>query len=145
MQIHKGYDYFTGDITATDYNFMRDFRIIFVFGSNLKGIHGSGSAKVAKEVFGAKIGLGTDYPSPLCYAIPTKETPYKSLSLAAIESFVDEFKREADFRENTDGAKFLVTRIGCGLAGYDDDDIAPMFIGSPNNCIFDLRWRKYLE
>jgi hypothetical protein len=95
---------------------------VFVFGSNLAGRHGAGAAKFALDygaVYGEGIGL-----FGRTYAIPTKDHNIKTLPIATIRSFVDEFIEFA--KENTDKV-FLVTPIGCGLAGYKYSQIAPLF------------------
>lgn len=114
---------------------------IFVFGSNLAGVHGSGAARTAMDKFGAVFGKGVGITGD-CYAIPTKDKNINTLPLEEIKKYVDEFKEHAVRVPRT---IFLVTKIGCGLAGYTDEEIAPMFVGAPKNCWFDLTWRKYLE
>jgi hypothetical protein len=98
---------------------------IFVFGSNLKGIHGKGAAKVAKERFGAIIGTAEGLRGK-SYAIPTKRTPYEPLTLEEVEYYVNRFVQHCS--DSWSGFYFL-TRVGCGLAGFDDRVIAPMFKG----------------
>jgi hypothetical protein len=99
---------------------------IFVFGSNLSGFHGAGAAKIAMG-WGAKWGKAQG----LCgntYAIPTKSYFAKeSLSLEHIKTNINFFLSEAKsyFEYN-----FMVTEIGCGLAGYTPKDIAPLFKGA---------------
>jgi hypothetical protein len=110
---------------------------IFVFGSNLAGRHGLGAAKTAKESFGAKYGQGEGLQGR-SYAIPTKDAKLKTLPIDEIEKYVDTFLELA--RTRTD-LSFFVTRIGCGLAGYHDEDIAPLFEGAPANCDLPKEWR----
>lgn len=129
------YKYYNQDITELEPN------QIFCFGSNLAGRHGAGAAKLAMNKFGAKYGVGAGLTGQ-CYAIPTKDHTILSLSLFSIAQYVFFFKQLASLNHNTE---FLVTRIGCGLANYNDHQIAPMFRGSTENCIFDEKWRKYLE
>lgn len=117
-----------------------DFDAVFVFGSNLKGIHGWGAAKVARKRFGAVMGKGVG-PMGRSYAIPTKETPHYVLTLAAIETHVADFIKYARAKPLE---TFWVTRIGCELARYNDEDIAPMFSDAPGNCNFAEEWRPYL-
>jgi hypothetical protein len=103
---------------------------IFVFGSNTAGIHGKGAAYMAHKKFGYPWGLGEGLNAPAtCYAIPTKKTPYITLSLIQIAEKVNTFITVA--QENLQ-LQFLVTPIGCGLAGYAASDIAPMF----SQCIY---------
>lgn len=96
---------------------------IFVFGSNLAGRHGAGAARLAYEKFGAKMGSGVGYTGQ-CYAIPTKDKNIETMRLHEIKAYVDHFIATASERpEET----FLVTAIGCGLAGYTPEEIAPLF------------------
>ncbi len=104
-------------------------REIFVFGSNLQGIHGAGAAKAARRQYGAVLGKGVGLQGN-SYAIPTKATPSETLSLHEISKHVMEF---LDFAERHPMYTFNVTPIGCGLAGYVPEQIAPMFINCPEN------------
>lgn len=113
---------------------------IFVFGSNLAGIHGAGAARFAVENHGARYGQGIGYQGN-SYAIPTKDFNIRTLPLLAIKGHVDNFINFAF--ENLD-LTFQVTQIGCGLAGYRAKDIAPMFVEAPNNCLFDKDWEHFL-
>jgi hypothetical protein len=99
---------------------------IFVFGSNLGGMHGGGAARIAYDKFGAVWGEGVGHFGQT-YAIPTMQG-----GVETIKPYVDDFvKFAAEHPELT----FLVTRIGCGIAGFRDEEIAPLFkecIGMPN-------------
>lgn len=110
--------------------------MIFVFGSNLSGIHGAGAALFAKQNHGAIYGVGVGRQGN-SYAIPTKDWQIQTLPLSAIKPYVEEFIKYAT--ENPT-LEFQVTRIGCGLAGYKNEDIAPMFKGVPSNCKMPLEW-----
>jgi hypothetical protein len=112
-------------------------REIFVFGSNLAGRHGAGAALHAKRCFGAIYGRGVGLQGD-SYAIPTKDENIRTLPLGAIHQYVDEFK---EFARTHPDLEFHVTKVGCGLAGYSEVDIAPMFAGSPENCILPEGWR----
>lgn len=91
---------------------------IFVFGSNLQGIHCSGAARTAYERFGAVWGKGTGLHGQT-YAIPTMQG-----GVETIKPYVDEFIALArEWDQNT----FYITRIGCGIAGFTDEQIAPLF------------------
>ena len=91
---------------------------IFVFGSNLAGIHAGGAARVAYERFGAIMGQGVGIQGQ-SYAIPTMHG-----GVEEIKPYVDEFIALArEWDQNT----FYVTRIGCGIAGFTDEEIAPLF------------------
>lgn len=91
---------------------------IFVFGSNLAGAHGGGAARLAYERFGAIWGQGVGLQGQ-SYAIPTMQG-----GVETIKPYVDEFIRFA--KEHLE-LKFLVTKIGCGIAGFKVDEIAPLF------------------
>lgn len=112
---------------------------IFVFGSNESGIHGAGAAKAALLYYGAKMynGFGASGQS---FAIPTKDWDIESLPLSTIEFYV---KRFIACSKRTDKV-FFITRIGCGLAGYKDSDIAPMFKTIGDNCDMPIQWKEYL-
>jgi len=109
---------------------------VFVFGSNRAGIHGAGAALTAKKKYGARqhVGEGLEGNS---YAIPTKDERIKTLPLEEVRKGVERFLAFA--RQRMD-LTFFVTRIGCGLAGYTDAEIGPMFIGSPTNCELPEGW-----
>ena len=108
----------------------------------MSGIHGAGAAKYAYQKRGyplkERIGLfGT------AYGIPTKNYDVRStLPLASIRIYVEHFIKEASLVYPD--KQFQVTCIGCGLAGLDHEDIAPMFVNAPDNCYFDTLWEKYL-
>lgn len=110
---------------------------IFVFGSNLAGRHGKGAALFAKQSRGAVSGRGTGHQGQ-SYAIPTKSCSLKVLGRNVIKIYVDEFLAYA--RANP-ALHFEVTKIGCGLAGYDEREIAPLFAGAPENCDLPEGWR----
>lgn len=102
---------------------------IFVFGSNQAGAHGAGAALVARRKFGALDGVGRGITGR-CYAIPTKDRRIRTLPLYEISEFVSDFLAHAAANPNQ---SFLVTQIGCGLAGYNPAQIAPLFFqhGAP--------------
>jgi hypothetical protein len=110
---------------------------IFVFGSNLAGRHGKGAALCARLQHGAIYGQGEGLQGQ-SYGIPTKGTHIETLSLEAITFNVSKFIKVAQQHPEM---TFNVTRIGCGLAGYTDAQIAPMFAGAPPNCNLPEGWR----
>lgn len=110
---------------------------IFVFGSNLAGRHGKGAALFARQNFDAQYGCGVGRTGK-AYAIPTKDKSLRVLPLQTIHRYVKDFLEYAKANPNL---KFQVTKIGCGLAGYQEYDIKPMFSGAPDNCILPEGWR----
>lgn len=112
---------------------------IFVFGSNLAGRHGKGAALTAKLYHGAIYGQGIGRQGN-SYAIPTKDNMLRTLSLHTIENHVMNFK---EYARQHPKLSFFVTRIGCGLAGYTDKEIAPMFKNAPDNCQLPPSWRTF--
>jgi len=98
---------------------------VFVFGSNEAGIHGAGAAKLAREKFGAVNGVGFGLQGQT-YAIPTKDLEIRTLPLDNIEYYIYCFLVEAMEYPSTE---FLLTKIGCGLAGYSENQIANLFKG----------------
>ena len=113
---------------------------VFVFGSNCAGIHGAGAAKFAYEKKGAQWGKSYGHYGD-SFAIPTKDRDIQTLPLKIIEHFVRGFVAYAHTHPKL---TFQVSRIGCGLAGYTDWEIAPMFEEAPENCMFDEEWKPYL-
>lgn len=111
---------------------------IWVFGSNLAGRHGAGAAKVAFNNFGAVYGKGSG-PTGRSYAIPTKDEKLRVIELVEIEKSVKIF---IDYATKNPCLNFFVTRIGCGYAGYTDNQIAPYFKYAPNNCSLPAEWMK---
>lgn len=111
---------------------------IFVFGSNLAGRHGAGAAKYAHEKYFARYGVGVG-PTGCAYAIPTKDFALKTLTLDAIERHIKDF---IQYAEDHPDDEFLVTPIGCGLAGYRRDQIKPLFekCNRPSNVIYTKEW-----
>lgn len=91
---------------------------VFVFGSNLAGIHAGGAARVALEKFGAVMGQGEGMQGQ-SYAIPTMHG-----GVDDIRPYVDRF---IELAREWDQTTFYVTRIGCGIAGFTDEEIAPLF------------------
>jgi hypothetical protein len=113
---------------------------LFCFGSNSAGKHGAGAAAYAYKSLGAEWGVG-EGPTGQCYAIPTKDRNIQSRSLEEVWNSIDRF---ISYANNHPELTFQVTRIGCGLAGFADEDIAPMFADSPDNCEFDSAWQQWL-
>ncbi len=102
---------------------------VFVFGSNLAGMHGGGAAYIAFRKFGAVMGCGVGLRGQ-SYAIPTMQG-----GVETIKPYVDEF---IQYAKDHPGMFFYVTRIGCGIAGFRDSEIAPLFAdaaGVGNICL----------
>lgn len=112
--------------------------MIFVFGSNLAGRHGKGAALTARITHGAVYGVG-EGPTGNAYAIPTKDKNLKTRPLEQIQESVDKFLAYA---KASPDKTFNVTRVGCGLAGYTDNQIAPMFKNAPENCVLPKEWKN---
>jgi hypothetical protein len=115
--------------------------MIFTFGSNLSGIHGAGAARYALEKKGARMGKGMGLQG-LSYALPTKGLNITFLPFARVANYVEMF---IIFARKHPNLEFQVTQIGCGLAGFTKEQIAPLFKGSPSNCYFDLEWQPLLD
>lgn len=96
-----------------------DANEVFVFGSNLGGFHGGGAARAAMNSFGAVWGQGVGLQGQ-SYAIPTMQG-----GVETIKPYVDQF---IEFAKSRPDLYFYVTRIGCGIAGFRDEDIAPLFM-----------------
>lgn len=124
---------------------LNDGSHIFVFGSNLSGIHGKGGALEAAKDWGAKRGVGIGRTGQ-AYAIPTRrifqrrdgKAQFVSLHLMEIQNAVAEF---LGYAHNYPDLTFLVTKIGCGYAGFKEEKIKPLFKDAPANCILPKGWR----
>lgn len=111
---------------------------IFVFGSNLKGHHDGGAARLAFQQFGAVYGKGIGSQGN-SYAIPTMFDSHLE-----IKPYIDDFIREAKANPELE---FLVTEIGCGIAGFKAEQIAPLFMEAAelNNIYLPEKFWKLLE
>lgn len=110
----------------------------FVYGSNLRGINGASAALFAKRWRQARDGVGSG-PNGNGYAIPTKDYRIEPLPLPRVQSGVAAFLEHAATRPSS---LFEVTRIGCGLAGFTDAQIAPLFFDAPANVVLPYRWQQ---
>lgn len=108
---------------------------MFVFGSNLAGRHGKGAALEAVRKWGAVYGQGSGRQGN-AYAIPTKDARLQVRTLDQIDLSVGDFVAHAI---NNPRDSFLVTAIGCGLAGYDPAQIAPLFADAPENVFLSAK------
>lgn len=150
--VHGSDDYYYGMIKHTDnsnlmllscvgniesFGFtLKPRKPVFVFGSNLAGRHGAGSALAAVKHHGAIYGQG-EGPQGDSYAIPTKDKDLKVLPLDVIHGFVHDFIHYAN---NNPDKEFIVVAIGCGLAGYTHGQIAPFFKYAPENVLLPYEW-----
>lgn len=113
---------------------------VFVFGSNLAGRHGAGAARFARDHCGAVTGVGVGRTGD-SYALPTRGSNLEILPLEVIKEFIVDFIEYAKSNPNT---KFKLTRIGCGLSGYRDSDIIPLFEGYlPSNVLIPYEWHGH--
>jgi len=111
---------------------------VFVFGSNLRGWHQGGAAKHAQRYFGAVWGQGVGLQGQ-SYAIPTMQG-----GVETIKPYVDDF---IIFAQAHPELRFLVTRIGCGIAGFKDKEIAPLFANALDvrNIMLPLEFVKVIN
>lgn len=114
---------------------------IFVFGSNMAGHHAGGAAKTALEHFGAMKGVGRGWAGQ-SYAIPTMNEHLQQMPLSQIQHYIDDFKI---YTKNHRRNQYFITSIGCGVAGYKVEEIAPMFKGISHNVIFPQSFRPFVE
>lgn len=111
---------------------------IFVFGSNLAGRHGAGAARYAYINHDAEYGVGVG-PTGSAYALPTKDRQLDTLPLNQIEIYIAQFLKYAELNPDDE---FMLTPIGCGLAGYRRDQIKPLVekYNRPSNVIYTKEW-----
>ncbi|OTG81564.1 hypothetical protein [Acinetobacter sp. ANC 4648] len=114
---------------------------VFVFGSNMAGTHQGGAAKTALLNFGAMKGVGRGW-SGQSYAIPTMNEHLQQMPLSQIQHYIDDFKI---YTKNHPKTKYFITAVGCGVAGYKVEEIAPMFKGISHNVIFPSSFRPFVE
>lgn len=114
---------------------------IMVFGSNRAGIHGAGAARYAYDYQGAEWEVGEGLTGK-SYALPTKGYRLENLSIEEIAKHVEKF---IEFAWEQRDLKFFVTRLGTGLAGKTDYEMAPLFQHAPPNCELPDIWVKIIE
>jgi len=115
--------------------------MVFVFGSNEAGIHGAGAARAAYDQHWAEWGVGFGRTGN-SFAIPTKDFDIHTLPIDTIARYVGSFIAYAHQHPEL---TFQVTRIGCGLAGFKDAEMTPLFKTAPSNCHFDEAWKPWLD
>lgn len=109
---------------------------IFVFGSNLAGKHAGGAAKQAHEQFGAKMGVGEGLTGQ-SYAFPTLDEDFQKVSNTILKSARLNLYRAARFHSDKE---FLLTKVGCGIAGFSEDKMRKLFVNAPANIIKPEGW-----
>lgn len=114
---------------------------VFVFGSNLAGEHTEGAARIAQQFFGAFAGVGRGW-SGQSYAIPTLNEHLQQMPLAQIKHYIEDFKIYTQKHPNT---TYFITALGCGQAGYQTSEIAPLFRDISSNVIFPESFKPYIE
>lgn len=119
---------------------MDEKKMIFTFGSNLSGWHGSGSAAHAMIHCGAIHGQGEGLQGT-SYALPTVGKHIRKMSFERVKKYVKNF---IEYAEAHPELEFKVTQVGCKRAGFTTEQIAPLFINAPGNCYFDTAWKEFL-
>jgi hypothetical protein len=114
--------------------------MIFVFGSSLDGNHAGGAARFAYLHHGAVMGIGEGLTGN-SYALPTVGIKFAPMTFGLVFEHIRTF---INFTRQHPDLKFQVTRIGCGIAGFKDSDIAAVFADASANCLFDEAWREFL-
>ena len=111
---------------------------VFVFGSNLLGIHGAGAAHYARCELGAELGIG-EGPTGRTYALPTCYQPGEPITYQELAVYVDNFLTYA--RQHPE-QRFFVSKVGCGIAGFDEDVVSMVFrcLDVPANCDMPPGW-----
>jgi hypothetical protein len=112
--------------------------LVYVYGSNLNGIHGKGAALEALQWYGAKLGVGEGHVGR-CYGIPTKD---RSMATRPLEQIADSIDTFLQWQART-GHPCYLTPVGCGLAGHLTHEIAPLFSGLRNSWVPN-DWYVYL-
>jgi hypothetical protein len=108
---------------------------VFVFGSNASGAHGGGAARTAYEKFGAVWGQGHGLQGQ-SYGIDT---------MSGLDVIADEVAAFVTFARSRSDLTFLVTEIGCGIAGYRPEQVAPLFAEVPSNVRLPSRFRRIVS
>jgi hypothetical protein len=121
-----------------DHQHTADDPRVFVFGSNRLGIHGGGAAWYAARKLGAVEGVGEGVTGR-CYALPTCSRPGEPLHVGDVAIHVQKFIEHA---AATPGTRYFVSAVGCGIAGFTEAEIAPMFSDAPSNCDLPPGWRR---
>lgn len=107
---------------------------VFVFGSNASGAHGGGAARIAYDRFGAVWGEGHGHHGHT-YAIDT---------MSGLETMAREAQAFIEYANAHAELRFLLTPVGCGIAGYEPAQVAPLFVGLPDNVAVPQSFVPYL-
>lgn len=110
---------------------------IFVFGSNLRGAHAGGAARLAHEKFGARMGVGEGLTGQ-AYAFPTLTADFEKVPWPALERSRDRLYQTAHAHPDK---TFLLTKVGCGIAGFHEAEIRTLFENPPENIVLPEDWR----
>lgn len=110
----------------------------FVFGSNLAGKHDGGAAKFAASKFGAEYGVGEGVTGQT-YALPTLHANFGKMTTQTLRKHVNIFIDYATIHKDK---TFILTRVGTGIAGYDENKMIELFKNSPSNVIKSKSWHK---
>lgn len=110
---------------------------IFVFGSNMAGSHGGGAARQAWMMFGAEQGVGEGVTGK-CYAFPTLTENFEQCSNTQLKASRLKFYQYANAHPELE---FLLTKVGCGIAGFNEDSMKKLFKNAPKNVIKPEDWR----
>jgi len=109
---------------------------IFVFGSNLLGQHLGGAAKLAHDKFGARWGVGHGITGQ-CYAFPTLDENMEPMHASNLKAYAASLKTTAELVQTK---LFLLTKVGCGIARFKEEEMIPLFADMPKNVIKPLGW-----
>jgi hypothetical protein len=114
-----------------------NYKQVFVFGSNLAGHHAGGAALQAKEKFGAVEGVGEGVTGR-CYAFPTLDEDMKRRD---VRDLVESVRNLYDCCRDNSDKEFLLTKVGCGIAGYKESFMKSLFKNPPKNLIVPNQWK----
>ena len=109
---------------------------VFIFGSNVLGKHGGGAARQAFDDFGAEWGVGEGMTGQ-CYALPTLDENHQQVSEQFLKEAIMRFYNTAITNQNK---QFLLTKVGCGIAGFDEEYIKSLFTVPPANIVLPEGW-----
>lgn len=112
----------------------------FVFGSNQRGVHGSGAAVAARFYFGAQLGIGEGFVGQ-SYGIPTKDHTMQLRTIGMIRLAVERF---LEFARQYPRKIFVITEVGCGRAQQSPQAMAQLFWEAPPNCMLPFEWKEFL-